>query len=221
MKAMILAAGRGTRLLPLTEAIPKPMIPISSEPMIVHQIRWLRRAGISEIVINLHHLAEQVTSYLGTGADLGVHIQYSVEEELLDTGGGIVQALPLLGSERFVLLNSDVWTSYRFQPSDEATRSRMHLVLVNLPDNRTFGDFSLHEEIVVRNAREADRNLVFTGISYIQPEIFEGYFAEPFSIREVLFDEVAKGNVTGEFFDGVWFDVGTHDQLKALRRHII
>lgn len=218
---MILAAGRGTRLLPLTESIPKPMIPISSEPMIVHQIRWLRRAGITEIVINLHHLAEQVMGYLGTGSDLGVHIQYSVEEELLDTGGGIVNALPLLGSERFVLLNSDVWTSYRFQPWDEVTRSRMHLVLVNLPDNRTSGDFSLQEEIVVRNAREADRDLVFTGISYIQPEIFEGYSAEPFSLREVLFDEVAKGNVTGEFFGGTWFDVGTHDQLKRLRRHLI
>ena len=221
MKAMILAAGQGTRLLPLTESIPKPMIPISSEPLIVHQIRWLGRAGVSDIVINLHHLGDQIRDCLGTGVHLGVKIRYSVEEELLDTGGGIVKALPLLGREPFLVLNGDVWTSYRFRFSEDSIHSRIHLVLVDRPDPESPGDFSLKNYDVERSADDAERNLVYAGISLIRPEVFLGYSEIAFSLRDVLFREVDEGNVTGEHFDGVWFDIGSHDQLKKLRRFLM
>ena len=143
MKAMILAAGRGERLRPLTDRMPKPMIPIASEPLITHQIRWLQRAGVTEVVINLHHLGEQIQSHLGSGRDLGVSIRYSLEEELLDTGGGIVKALPLLGEAPFLLLNGDIWSNFRFVSLVDAMPETGHVVLTPTPAHRKVSDFGL------------------------------------------------------------------------------
>lgn len=214
---MILAAGRGTRLLPLTERVPKPMIPIHSEPLIVHQLRWLRRAGITDVVINLHHLANQISDFLGDGSQWGVRIQYSVEEELLDTGGGIVRALPLLGNERFAVLNSDVWTSYRLVPPGDVDDSSMHLVLVERPAHRFEGDFGLEGQTVIRPPEITHRHWVYSGIAYIHPKVFDGFNRSRFSLRDVMFHEVALGRVSGEIFRGVWFDTGTHEELDRLR----
>lgn len=215
---MILAAGKGTRLAPLTEKLPKPMIPISSEPLIVHQLRWLKRAGIVDIVVNLHHLGEQIRSYLGSGRQFGVNIRYSAEVELLETGGGIVNALPLLGPDEFVLLNGDVWTGYRFQRSVIDAQATMHLVLVNKPEDREYGDVDLQGSSVIRHIEYASNPWVYSGIAFVKPEIFDGESVRPFSLREILFREIDASRVTGEVYEGVWHDIGTHDGLKRVRR---
>lgn len=218
MKAMILAAGKGTRLLPLTEKLPKPMIPISSEPLIVHQLRWLKRGGITDVVINLHHLGEQIRSHLGSGRQFGVSITYSEEEELLDTGGGIVNALSLLGDDEFVVLNGDVWTSFRFQRQLVEPQATIHLILVSRPETREHGDFGLNQHWVSRSEAPTSNTWVYSGIAYVNPSVFASESLRAFSLRDVIFKEVAEGRVSGEVFDGIWFDVGTHDALKRVRR---
>ena len=218
MKAMILAAGLGTRLLPLTEKIPKPMIPISSEPLIVHQLRWLRRGGVKDVVVNLHHLGHQIKAHLGNGRQFGVNIKYSPEEEILETGGGIVKALPLLGEDEFIVLNGDVWTSFRFQRTVNDEFATIHLILVPIPDERETGDFGLHGSKVVRYADAAKNEWVYSGIAYVKPEVFADETVRPFSFRDTLYREVEVGHVTGQQFEGTWFDVGTHEQLKRVRR---
>ena len=217
-KAMILAAGKGTRLLPLTEKLPKPMIPISGEPLIVHQIRWLKRAGVRDVVVNLHHLGGQIRNHLGSGRQFGVSIAYSEERELLDTGGGIVKALPLLGDEPFIVMNADVWTGFRFAANVELKDATIHLVLVSVPEDREFGDFGLDGNKVVRHEERAKNTWVYSGIAYLDPKVFKRETVRRFSLRDILFREIAAGRVSGHVFEGIWFDVGTHEKLKRVRR---
>ena len=212
---MILAAGRGERLRPLTERIPKPLIPIGSEPLIVHQLRWLHRAGIRDVVVNLHHLGGEIERALGSGSDLGVRIRYSVEERLLDTGGGIKNALPILGDEPFVLLNGDIWTSYRFVNLIGVRPRRAHLVLTPTPPEKARADFHLAEGHVRRGVAN---DLTYCGIAVIDKALFADSPDGPFSLAEPLFEAAANGDLEGELFDGVWIDIGTPDQLKRVRR---
>lgn len=221
MKAMILAAGKGTRLLPLTEKVPKPMIRISSEPLIVHQIRWLKRGGLTDLVINLHHLSDQIQDYLGNGRRFGVSIQYSHEEELLETGGGIVKALPTLGEDPFLLLNGDIWTNYRFQSLPLERGHTIHLVLVDKPAERDHGDFNLSDYQVLHSSCQSDNHLVYCGIAYVDPIVFKDETIRAFSFRDTLYREIEAGRVTGERFDGTWIDIGTHEGLKQVRRLMI
>ncbi|MFP6796939.1 MAG: nucleotidyltransferase family protein [Pseudomonadales bacterium] len=216
MRAMILAAGRGERLRPLTQTMPKPMIPIASEPLIVHQIRWLRHAGIREIVINLHHLGEQIESKLGYGADLGVHITYCHEEVLLDTGGAIANALPFLLPGPFLVLNGDVWTNYPFKELVQRMPNTTHLVLTPTPGYRESGDFCLEGNFV----RRGDENdLVFCGIGVLTEDTLRHAPEGIFSItKDVYFKRLRYDEITGELYFGTWFDIGTHNQLKAVRR---
>lgn len=218
MKAMLLAAGRGERLRPLTDRVPKPLIPIAGEPLIVHQIRWLERAGIRDLVINLHHLGDDIERALGSGADFRVRIRYSREETLLETGGGIVRALPLLGAASFVVLNGDIWTDYDFRtlPTTLAPDDLAHLVLTPTPPHRTEGDFALAGNRVVRP--EGARPLVYCGIALLDPRLFSGAPEGPFSLRDLFFSACAAGRVHGERFTGTWTDIGSHAQLKAVRR---
>lgn len=212
---MILAAGRGERLRPLTERIPKPLIPIGSEPLIVHQLRWLHRAGIRDVVINLHHLGGEIERALGTGSDLGVRIRYSVEEQLLDTGGGIRNALPILGDEPFVLLNGDIWTSYRFVDLLGVRPRLAHLVLTPTPAEKPHADFYL---AAGRVRRGAGNDLTYCGIAVVNKALFADSPDGPFSLTGPLFEAAANGELEGEVFEGVWIDVGTPDQLKRVRR---
>ena len=219
MKAMILAAGRGERLLPLTERLPKPLIPIGGAPLIEHQLRWLQRAGIAEVAINLHHLGERIAAALGDGSDIGVRIAYSREETLLDTGGGVRAALPLLGDEPFLLLNGDIWTNYPFRKLIGCHPAAAHIVLTPRPDHRPQGDFALDGERARHHGDQRD-NLVFCGIAVVHPTLFAEAPAGPFNIaRKLYFAAAAAGHLTGERFDGAWFDIGSHDQLKAARRY--
>ena len=215
---MILAAGRGERLRPLTERVPKPMIPIAGEPLIVHQLRWLRRAGIEDVVVNLHHLGEQVESHVGNGSDVGVRVRYSREETLLGTGGGIKHALPLLGEDPFLVLNGDIWTSFAFRGLLDAAPEAAHLVLTPRPPHRAHADFALVDGRLRRHGDERD-DLVFCGIAMVNPAVFAGTPEGPFDLaREIYFDAAGADRLTGERFEGTWFDIGAHDQLRAVRR---
>jgi MurNAc alpha-1-phosphate uridylyltransferase len=218
MKAMLLAAGRGERLRPLTDRIPKPLIPIAGEPLIAHQIRWLERAGIRDIVINLHHLGAAIERTLGSGSDFRVRIRYSHEETRLETGGGVVRALPLLGGQPFVLLNGDIWTDFDFAGLTTALRDtdRAHLVLTPTPANRDDGDFDLVGDRVVRP--EGLRPLVYCGIAVLHPRLFEDAPDGAFSLRELYFAACGEGTISGERFAGRWIDIGSVEQLKAVRR---
>jgi MurNAc alpha-1-phosphate uridylyltransferase len=211
---MILAAGRGERLRPLTDRTPKPLLPIAGEPLIVHQLRWLAAAGITEIVVNLHHLGEQISARLGDGSAFGVHIRYSVEGTLLETGGGIVKALPLLGPTPFAVLNGDIWTDYPFArlPSTLA-RALAHLVLVER--RGTPGDFGLADGRVTRTS---ERPFTYCGIAVIAPALFDAAPSGAFSLRDLLFDAVAANRVSGEVWAGRWTDIGTPDQLELASR---
>jgi N-acetyl-alpha-D-muramate 1-phosphate uridylyltransferase len=213
---MILAAGRGARLRPLTDHTPKPLLSIAGAPLIVHQVRWLAAAGIRDIVINLHHLGEDIAATLGDGAAFGVRIAYSREATLLETGGGIVKALPLLGSEPFVILNGDTWTDYPFAHLSRSLGNDLaHLILTRTPPNRSEGDFGLDGDRVTRSK---DRSCVYCGISLLSTALFDGAPAGPFSLRDLLFGAIAKGRVGGELWNGRWIDIGTPDQLEAVRR---
>ena len=213
---MILAAGRGERLRPLTDHTPKPLLPIAGAPLIVHQVRWLAAAGIRDIVINLHHLGDAISAALGDGAAFGARIAYSRETTLLETGGGIVKALPLLGNEPFVILNGDTWTDYPFaQLLRPLGNDLAHLVLTRTPPNRAVGDFGLEGDRVTRTE---DRSCVYCGISLLSTALFDGAPTGPFSLRDLLFDAITKDRVGGELWNGRWIDIGTPDQLEAVRR---
>ncbi|MYD98303.1 MAG: nucleotidyltransferase family protein [Gammaproteobacteria bacterium] len=220
MKAMILAAGRGERLRPLTERVAKPMLIVGGDPLIVHQVRWLHRAGIREIVINLHHLGEQIERALGNGKDFGVRIRYSHEPEILDTGGGIRNALVHLAPGPFVIVNGDVWTNYRFDRLLRIQPSDGHLVLTPTPAHKEKADFHVEpgtDPLKVRRG-SSDDDLTYCGIAVLHPALFEGSPEGPFPLTDLLFPAAAEGRLSGEIFAGAWIDIGTHDQLKEARR---
>ena len=216
---MILAAGRGERLRPLTERIPKPLIPVAGEPLIVHQLRWLQRASIRDVVINLHHLGEAIEQALGTGADLGVRIHYSPESELLDTGGGVKQALPQLGPGPFMVLNGDIWTNYPFRDLADVRPAKAHLVLTPTPAYKDHADFHLDTGAGARHVRRGTGNdLTYCGIAVLAKSLFDDTPDGPFSLTDPLFRAVARREVTGEVFNGTWIDIGTPKELKRARR---
>jgi MurNAc alpha-1-phosphate uridylyltransferase len=214
MRAMILAAGRGERLRPLTDRIPKPLLPIAGEPLIAHQLRWLARAGIADVVINLHHLGDAIATALGDGAAFGIRIAYSRETTRLETGGGIVKALPLLGAQPFLVLNGDIWTDFPFEALQIGQTDVARLVLVEKPPHRSAGDFGLIGDRVTRTARSH----VYCGIAMLHPRLFAAAPTGPFSLRDLLFEAADAGLVGGETWSGRWIDIGTPDQLDAVRR---
>ena len=213
MKAMILAAGRGERLRPLTDHTPKPMIEVQGRPLLEHQIGWLSAAGITELVINLHHLGEQIETRFGDGSGYGVRIRYSHETELLETGGGIVKALPLLGTEPFLILNGDIFTDFpfdRLQPIPDW--ADIHLVVTPKPDFRDQGDF----EVAGGRITARGDAYVYCGIAVLRPRIFAADRAEPFSLRDRFFEAIARGALSAQIWEGYWIDIGSQAQLDSV-----
>ena len=215
MKAMILAAGRGERLKPRTDTTPKPLLRVRGRPLLEHQIGWLRAAGITELVINLHHLGDQIESHFGDGSAFGVTIQYSREPVLLETGGGIVNALPLLGEAPFALLNGDIFTDFPFSGLGEPPEwADIHLVVTPIPGYRTQGDF------LVSDGRVTARGdtFVYCGIAVLRPQIFSGDKAAPFSLRNHFFRAIEAERISAEIWTGEWTDIGSEAQLQAVNR---
>jgi N-acetyl-alpha-D-muramate 1-phosphate uridylyltransferase len=212
-KAMILAAGRGERLRPLTDDLPKPLVPLAGKPLIDYHLEALAKVGIKEVVINVSYQAEKIQTILGSGERYGVQIHYSIEPEVggLETGGGIFNALPLLGESPFIVVNADVWTNYPFTRLFKSFNELAHLVLVDNPAHCPRGNFGLHNDKVMLNYPV---NLTFAGIGLYHPALFMGSQAGSFQLVSVLKKAIAQQKVSGEHYRGKWIDVGTIDRLN-------
>jgi len=214
-RAMILAAGRGNRLRPLTDHCPKPLVAVGKKPLIVYHLENLAQAGFREIVINLFYLGQQIEDYLGNGANWGVSIAYSHEPSLLEVGGGICQALPLLGSSPFVILNGDIWTDYPFSKLPTTLEGLAHLVLVDNPAHHVNGDFALQANGQLTRQRQG--TLTYSGISLLDPELFAGFSKGNAFRLAPLFDQaILHQQLYGEHYQGAWTDVGTMERLQSL-----
>lgn len=216
MKAMILAAGKGERMRPLTLTTPKPLIKVQGIPLIEYHINALVKAGVNELVINHAWLGQQIEDYLGNGNRYGASIQYSAEGEPLETGGGILKALPLLGDEPFLLVNGDIFCDYDFINLKHSINHLVHLVLVNTPPYSTQGDFGLVNNLVTNHNRE----LTYSGIAIIHPNLFANCTETAFKLATLLRSAVDKNQVTGELFTGYWKDVGTIERLKSVEDYL-
>jgi len=218
---MILAAGRGERMRPLTDQTPKPLLPVGGRPLIGWCLGALASAGVTEIVINVSHLAGQIEAALGDGAAYGIHIRYSREPEALETAGGIAQALPLLGDQPFLVVNGDIHTDFDFSrltalAGDALWPGLAHLVLVPNPLHHPAGDFALQDG---RLALEGGPRLTFSGIGLYRPVLFSDITrGERMALAAALSAPIARGQVTGEQHAGAWVDVGTPERLHALDR---
>ena len=215
MKAMILAAGKGERMRPLTLTTPKPLVRAGGVPLIEYHLRALAAAGFTEIVINHAWLGQQIEDYLGDGSRYGVSIQYSPEGEPLETGGGIFRALPLLGDEAFVVVNGDIWTDYDFSVLHQPIAGLAHLVLADNPAHHPSGDFTLVDG-QVRTVSRMHATLTYSGIAVLHPQLFDGCSAGAFKLAPLLRKAMADGQVTGERLNGQWVDVGTHERLAEV-----
>jgi len=214
MRAMILAAGRGERLRPLTDTVPKPLLHVAGKPLLEHHIQALSESGFTEIVINQGHLGDQLPAVIGDGGRWGVTIHWSDEQpEALETGGGICKALPLLGPSPFLVVNADIWTDYPFKRLRAVKCDWAHLVMIPNPAFKPQGDFALLQGRV-RNC--GDEKQTFSGIAVYHPRLFEACKPEKFSVVPLLRAAMKNHLVTGELYEGRWVDIGTPERLRSL-----
>ena len=215
---MLLAAGRGERLRPITDALPKPLVRVAGRPLIVWHLAALARAGINEVVINLSWLGELLRAELGDGAAHGVRITWSEEGPVpLETGGGILRALPLLGPGPFLVVNGDIWTDIDFRRLALENGAHAHLVLIQNPPHHPRGDFGLDGDRVVRRDEE---RLTYSGVGVYRPEFFAGCVAGRFPLLPLLNRAIDAGRVRGELHRGQWCDVGTPERLAQLDQRL-
>lgn len=213
MKALLLAAGAGTRLLPLTATTPKPLLPVRGRPLIDHLISALVQAGVRELVINLYHLGGQIEAHLGDGSAFGVHIEYSRETAVLETGGGIVNALPLLGDEPFLIVNGDILTDFDFRTlAPLAAADLAHLVLVPRPAFRDTGDFECADGRVTSRGH----TWVYGGMAIARPALFSDAPPAPFSWNLLMWRAVAQRRLSAQIHQGQWLDIGTPEQYASV-----
>jgi N-acetyl-alpha-D-muramate 1-phosphate uridylyltransferase len=214
VKAMLLAAGRGERMRPLTDALPKPLVKVGGRALIVWHLAALARAGIRDVVINLSWLGAQLRDALGDGRGFGVSIRWSDEGPVpLETGGGIFRALPLLGPEPFLVVNADIWTDIDFGRLQLSPEAHAHLVLIPNPPHHPRGDFGLEGDRVVN--RDSER-LTYSGVGVYSSTFFAGCSAGRFPLLPLLNRAIASGRLTGEVHRGQWCDVGTAERLASL-----
>lgn len=217
--AMILAAGRGERMRPLTDSTPKPLLEVGGKPLIVWHLERLASAGFRRVVINHAHLGRQIERRLGSGAAWGVEILYSSEGEgsALETGGGIARALPMLGTQPFVVINGDVWCDVDPGALEIEEGDLAHLLLVENPEHNPKGDFVLSGTRVIS---EGSRRLTFSGIGVYASALFEDCPAGPFPLAPLLRQAIAAGSVSASHYPGEWQDIGTPQRLRALDQRL-
>lgn len=219
MRAMILAAGRGERMRPLTDHTPKPLLTIGGKPIIQYHVETLAAAGMRDIVVNLAWLGAQIRDALGDGSRFGVRIQYSDEgDAALETGGGIFNALPLLagasGKDPFVVVSGDVWTEYPLGTCADklAAADVAHFVVVPNPDFHARGDFGLAEGRLV----DAGERYTYANVGVFRPQFFAGCRPGTFPLAPLMFDWIRQGRVSGELYRGAWHNIGTPEQLRRI-----
>jgi len=228
MKAMILAAGRGERMRPLTDERPKPLLDVGGRSLLEWHLPALARAGIRDVVINHAWLGERIVEALGDGHRHGVRIEYSAESEgALETAGGIIQALPMLGSDPFLVINGDIWTDFDFSRLPVLDEQALgSLVLVPNPSQHPRGDFSLIArdgsgfdilaDPLRLEAEDAPPRYTFSGIAVYRPEFFAGFPPGRRPLLPLLRAAAASGRLRGRLYQGLWFDIGTPERLREL-----
>ena len=219
MKAMILAAGKGERLRPLTLHTPKPLLPVAGQPLIEYHLQALAAGGFDELVINHAWLGEQIVARLGDGSVWGLQIRYSAEEQPLETGGGILRALPLLGDEPFLLVNGDVFSDFPFARLRRPLAGLAHLVLVDNPAHHPAGDFILHEGLA--RSEGPGQRLTYSGIGVLHPRLFDGCQAGAFKLAPLLREAMREGLVSAEYYAGRWIDVGSPERLAEVEALLV
>ena len=218
MVAMILAAGRGERLRPITDTVPKALVEVGGISLLERQLQRLADAKIETVVINLGWFGEQIAERIGCGQQFGLQVVYSPEyDNILDTGGGIKRALPVIGSAPFWVMNADVYTDMALPKVKLDAASVAHLVLVPTPAHKDFGDFELRDG-KVRNSDNQD--LTFSGIAFYRPEFFAGSDDGRFSVVPLLRAAADRGELDGSLYEGIWQDVGTPKRLAALNESL-
>jgi len=214
MKAMILAAGRGERMRPLTDTTPKPLLKVGGKMLIEYHLEKLKQANITDVVINHAWLGEKVEQALGDGSRYGLNIQYSAEGEALETAGGIIKALPLLGNSAFIVINGDIFCDYDASSLMAPISGLAHLLLVDNPEHNPEGDFSLTDLAEVKQA--GGNKLTFSGIGIYHPDLFKNLEQGKRPLAPLLRDAMDKHFVTGTHYRGMWHDIGTPERLSEL-----
>lgn len=217
MKAMILCAGRGERMRPLTDHTPKPLLKVKGKPLIVWHIEKLASLGFNEIIINIAHLGYKIPEALKNGSRWGVKLLYSDEQKNggLESAGGIIKALPLLGDETFLVVNGDIFCNYNFDKNFDLDNNLAHLILVKNPKHNPNGDFGLVNNTVYNNAEE---KLTFSGIGYYSMKLFKDLKCEKKALTPLLRQEVKNKKISGSLYQGVWHDIGTPQRLDEVNK---
>ena len=218
MQAMILAAGKGTRMRPLTTSIPKPLVVFKNKPLIEHLIINLKKFGIDQLIINLHHLGEQIKQTLGNGEQFGVKIKYSEEADLLDTGGGIVKAITsgLLNKDPFIVISADIITEFNFSYLFTKMSKLAHLILVPNPNYHLMGDFSLLNNNDLQLPHDnCEFNFTYANIGIFDPKFFLDPPSEVFPLIYCIKKAIKNKQITAEVYSGLWRNIGTLEELYA------
>lgn len=221
---MILAAGRGERMRPLTDTCPKPLLKVAGVPLIEHHLRNLKQAGITNIVINHAWLGEKIEQYFGNGEKFGVSIVYSAEHDgALETAGGIVKALPLLGDEPFVIVNGDVFCDFDFKQLPNLQASDLaHLILVENPEHNVQGDFGFNGAKLTYdiNIAHAHEKFTYSGLGVYHPKLFSGLAIEKAPLAPILIKAMEQGYISGTLHSGLWSDIGTPERLDQINKQL-
>jgi len=221
MKAMILAAGRGERMRPLTDSTPKPLLMAGSRYLIEYHLLNLAKAGFKDVVINVAWLGEKIINCIGNGEKYNLNIMYSNEgDQALETGGGIYNALPLLGNEPFLVVNGDVWTDYPFEKLYQfPLKDKAHLVLVNNPEHHPQGDFLLSENRLIDTSDDLSiERYTFSGMGVYSAAFFKGHHHEKYPLAPMIKQFISENKISGELYSGNWMDIGTVQRLDQLSR---
>jgi len=219
MKAMILAAGRGERMRPLTDHTPKPLLKVGGKPLIIWHLERLAQAGVKDVVINHAHLGAQIESALGDGSQWGLHIQYSPEQIALETAGGIANALPLLGDAPFLVVNGDVFTDIDFATLKLDPPNVAHLVMIDNPPQHMAGDFAL---LNGKLSPDGTQKLTFSGVGIYHPSLFAQIVrGDAAKLAPLLKAAMTQGLVSGSYHQGEWHDIGTPERLYALDSQLL
>lgn len=217
MKAMILAAGRGERMRPLSDHTPKPLLEIHGKALIVWHIEKLSSIGFKEIIINIAHLGYKIPLALGDGSKWKVKLIYSNEQKegALESAGGIIKALPLFGNETFLVVNGDIWCDYEFDINFDLKNDLAHLILVPNPKHNPDGDFAIENNRLFNNG---EKKYTFSGIGYYSPKLFEGLTSQKSALAPILREAIQKEKISGSLHTGRWYDIGTPQRLESANK---